>query len=252
MQSRGQSRLLHHVTTSGTCQSAIATCSWPQASIRSVAFSGPSAPGLQWRSLIGSVRLPPRGLWLLAFIDTLGPPPYDSGGTPSPCKNRNSYMSIDEGLPRRPSSIHAQLTRETIASHLRDVFGSPRTIDPRRWGSTPMNRTCDHLVSLSQKCHPCELGFKLHAHSCCCCKKYSNDTSILLVFSAPTNNRMYKITHFQFPLLGGNNPTFSRMILMRNKCYMGWAECSNGSRIEGGLDLLTSGRSPIIDHPRVP
>jgi hypothetical protein len=32
----------------------------------------------------------------------------------------------------------------------------------------------------------------------------------------------------------------SRVILIRNKCYKGWAECLNGSRVEDGLDLVTS------------
>jgi hypothetical protein len=60
----------------------------------------------------------------------------------------------------------------------------------------------------------------------------------LLVFSTPTNNRVVKITHFQFqgglmnnlahnalsyfrPLLGGNSPISSGVVLMKNKCYNG-------------------------------
>jgi hypothetical protein len=78
---------------------------------------------------------------------------------------------------------------------------------------------------------------------------------VLSVFSAMTNNRVYKITWFQFrggltnkqthkslywfrPLSGGNSPTSSMLILSKNRCYKGWGECSNGSHVKGGLDLV--------------
>jgi hypothetical protein len=57
------------------------------------------------------------------------------------------------------------------------------------------------------------------------------------------------------PLLRGNIPTSSWMILKMNKCYNGWVECSRNSCGKGGMDLVSlylNGRCPFIDRPGVP
>jgi hypothetical protein len=53
------------------------------------------------------------------------------------------------------------------------------------------------------------------------------------------NNHTRDISWFR-PLLGGNSPTSSEIILKKNKCHKGSTKCSSGSHIKGGMDLVTS------------
>jgi hypothetical protein len=63
----------------------------------------------------------------MASGDDLRPPSCDLGGTRSPYKNRNPYLSVNKGFPGRLSSIRGQLTGAAIADRFHDAFGSPST-----------------------------------------------------------------------------------------------------------------------------
>jgi hypothetical protein len=50
----------------------------------------------------------------------------------------------------------------------------------------------------------------------------------------------YKSLSWSRPLRGDNSPMSSGLILSKNRCYKGRVERSNDSRVEGGLDLMSS------------
>jgi hypothetical protein len=68
------------------------------------------------------------------------------------------------------------------------------------------------------------------------------------------NNEAHSCLSWFRPLLGGNRPTSSSLILKMNMCYKGSTKCSRSSRGEGGNGSHTPylmSMGPFIDRSGV-
>jgi hypothetical protein len=132
---------------------------------------------------------------------------------------------------------------------------------------------CLEETASSTNMHSCPSESSRLATSLClllCCRSslpLTSDelNSELLVFSVPTNNKVYKITCFQFwdSLVNKKHKDLTwfrpicdiqRFDIDRNMCYKGWVESSTSSRVKGVLVSYhyMKGRCYFICGPEVP
>jgi hypothetical protein len=67
----------------------------------------------------------------------------------------------------------------------------------------------------------------------CTGKIKGGQDSVFQFWCYRVNNEAHSDLSWFKPLLKGNRPTFSGLILKMSRCYMGWAECLRSSRERG-------------------